>query len=226
MARNILKSIEMLKYRTQLYLKVKTILTRTVEPVRHSPVLCAYETIKYACLAYCSVFTFVSLVGFPASVNGKSMQPTLNPGHGGRDWVWVNCRKKDKLERGDLLVYTSPKDPEEFLIKRLIAMEGDVIRTEGRYSKPVVRIPPGQLWVEGDNWGNSIDSNKYGTVPKGLVDGVATHIVWPPSRVQGLCQPVPDFLRPGRVTKAEQRLGRSNRSVLHYWKIIFYFIKS
>ena len=70
------------------------------------------------------------------------------------------------MVRGDLLVYTSPKDPEEYLIKRLIAGEGDVIRTEGRYSQAVVRIPPGHVWVEGDNWANSVDSNKYGTVPK------------------------------------------------------------
>ena len=70
------------------------------------------------------------------------------------------------MVRGDLLVYTSPKDPEEYLIKRLIAAEGDVIRTEGRYSQAVVRVPPGHVWVEGDNWDNSVDSNKYGTVPK------------------------------------------------------------
>merc|ERR1711892_299739 len=47
-------------------------------------------------MVYCAWYTFTNLAGFPAAVSGKSMQPTLNPGHTrlgvlDGDWVWVNC---------------------------------------------------------------------------------------------------------------------------------------
>jgi hypothetical protein len=28
----------------------------------------------------------------------------------------------------------------------------------------VVKVPPGHIWVEGDNWRHTVDSNDYGTV--------------------------------------------------------------
>jgi len=231
MSRNIKTLVQgLLNSKKGLYLQIRTSVIKNVtKPLNHNPVqfcksavtdifLFCQSVAKYTCLVYCSVYTFINLVGYPASVNGKSMQPTLNPGHTRlsywqQDWVWVSCRRSRiaSMVRGDLLVYTSPKDPEEYLIKRLIAAEGDVIRTEGRYSQAVVRVPPGHVWVEGDNWDNSVDSNKYGTVPKGLVGGVATHIIWPLARVQTLGQQVPDFLMPGRVTRADQKLEWSNR---------------
>jgi len=235
----------LLDYKAGLLIKMKSSVRMNItEPMKQNPTqffrlvaidmfLFCQNVVKLSCLVYCSVYTFINTVGYPASVNGKSMQPTLNPGAARmgylqKDWEWVNCSRGriSTMSRGDLLVYTSPKDPEEYLIKRLIATEGDIIRTEGRYNQPVVRIPPGHLWVEGDNWDNSVDSNKYGTVPKGLVGGVATHIIWPPSRVQALSQRVPETLRPGRVTRADQKVEWSNRSWLQFWKILFYFIKN
>lgn len=190
---------------------------------------------KTACLGYCAGYTFINLVGYPASVNGKSMQPTLNPagpspGSGwlGMDWVWVNCwrARRYNLSRGDLLVYTSPKDPHEYLIKRLIAAEGDTITTGDRHSQPVVRIPQGHVWVEGDNWDNSVDSNMYGAVPKGLVSGVASHIIWPPSRMQMLDSTVPAMLKPSRVTRAEVKMDLSTGSWHQVWKVILHFIRN
>ena len=156
---------------------------------------------------------------YPASVNGKSMEPTINPspslGSGwlDMDWVWVNCWRawRYNLSRGDLLVYTSPKDPYEYLIKRLIADEGDTFATGERHSQPVVRIPQGHVWLEGDNWNNSVDSNMYGAVPKGLVSGVASHIIWPPSRMQMLDSTMPAMLKPSRVTRAEVKMEWSTR---------------
>ena len=110
-----------------------------------------------------------------------------------QEWVWVNCWRGIKLDinRGDLLIYISPKDPEEFLIKRVIAMENDLVHTDGRWTEEtgnprLIRIPRGHVWVQGDNLHNTVDSNKYGPVSLGLVVGVATHIVWPLGRIQRL----------------------------------------
>ena len=104
-----------------------------------------------------------------------------------QDWVWVNCWRRS-VDRGDLLIYISPKDPDEFLIKRVIALENDLVQTDGRWAEEtgrddLVRIPRGHVWMQGDNLSNTVDSNKYGPVCLSLTIGVATHIVWPPSRM-------------------------------------------
>ena len=110
-----------------------------------------------------------------------------------QDWVWVNCWRGARLDisRGDLLIYISPKDPDELLIKRVIALENDLVRTDGRWAEEtgnddLVRIPRGHAWLQGDNLSNTVDSNKYGPVSLGLTIGVATHIVWPPGRISKL----------------------------------------
>jgi len=100
-----------------------------------------YQVSKVVVLGYCVGSTVINLVGYPASVNGKSMQPALNPGPSlgtgwlAMDWVWVNCWKAKRYK----------EDPYEYLIKRLIAVEGDTVETRGRYTQPTVRIPQGQL---------------------------------------------------------------------------------
>ena len=94
------------------------------------------------------------------------------------------------------MAFWKPHDPESLSVKRVIGIPGDkVIRDRRRLqndqnSKRLglarvadeVTVPAGQIWVEGDNWRNSLDSNDFGTVPINLVTGKATAIVWPPSR--------------------------------------------
>jgi signal peptidase I len=58
-----------------------------------------------------------------------------------------------------------------------------------------VTVPPGRLWVLGDNRANSEDSRYRrddpgsGTIPEGAVVGRAFVIIWPPSRIGDL--PIP-----------------------------------
>jgi len=233
MARNNLRIVMLRLKDSRQILFMKDWFIKTAQSVSVNPTRFCFSVVKDVSMVYCAWYTFTNLVGFPAAVNGKSMQPTLNPGHTrlgvlDSDWVWVNCwrARRYKMARGDLLVYTSPKDPEEYLIKRMIAGEGDVVHTEGRHSKAVVRVPQGHVWAEGDNWGNSVDSNMYGPVPKGLVSGVARTIIWPPSRMQVLEVSVPDMLKPSRVTRAEVKTELTNRPWPQFWKILLYFIRN
>ena len=173
MTRNNLRKVMLRLKDSRQILFMKDWLIKTAQSVSGNSTRFCSSVVKDVAMVYCAWYTFTNLVGFPAAVSGKSMQPTLNPGHTrlgvlDSDWVWVNCwrARRYKMARGDLLVYTSPKDPEEYLIKRMIAGEGDVVHTEGRHSKAVVRVPQGHVWAEGDNWGNSVDSNMYGPVPK------------------------------------------------------------
>ena len=136
--------------------------------VRGASAVVSRVAIGYFC--YKSVTTSC---GWISTISGKSMQPTLNPSMVGKvedltwrqkwiwsDWVWINCWHR--VGRGDLLVYVSPKNPEELLIKRVIATAGDIVETNGRgdYPIPRVRIPLGHVWVQGDNRAVSVDSNK------------------------------------------------------------------
>jgi len=91
-------------------------------------------------------------------------------------------------------------------IKRVVALPGE--RVEGVRGKvlvdgheliepylpagvttsdfPAVVVPPGTLWVMGDNRGNSADSRIFGPVPRSTVVGRAFARVWPPNHTSFL----------------------------------------
>ncbi|GFO44080.1 mitochondrial inner membrane protease subunit 2 [Plakobranchus ocellatus] len=93
-------------------------------------------------------------------------------------------RKEGGKELGGVPLKTgrsSPKNPSEWLIKRVIALEGDQIKSSGCFEESV-NIPRGHCWVEGDNRLCSLDSNNFGPVPTGLITAKATRVLWPPDR--------------------------------------------
>ena len=60
-------------------------------------------------------------------------------------------------------------DPYDYVIKRLVALEGDIIVNSNYSPKQPVVIGKGACWIEGDN-DNSVDSNsEYGPISKGLI---------------------------------------------------------
>ncbi|XP_072777962.1 mitochondrial inner membrane protease subunit 2 isoform X3 [Taeniopygia guttata] len=169
--------------------------------------------------------TFLDRVACVARVEGASMQPSLNPGgREASDVVLLNhwsIRNYD-VQRGDIVslvssvsfwrsipfaTYTwclnvvclfllrSPRNPEQKIIKRVIALEGDIIKTIG-YKKKYVKVPHGHIWVEGDHHGHSFDSNAFGPVSLGLLHARATHILWPPQRWQKLQPMLPPERKP------------------------------
>src|SRR5205814_9307659 len=59
----------------------------------------------------------------------------------------------------------SPSNPEKIAIKRVVALEGDIVHTRPPYPYPRAEVPTGHLWVEGDEGGRqTIDSNQFGPV--------------------------------------------------------------
>lgn len=59
---------------------------------------------------------------FQSDVNGVSMQPTLTSG----DKIIIN--RLSKIQRNDLIMFTSPKNKNDHLIKRVVGMPGDTVR--------------------------------------------------------------------------------------------------
>jgi inner membrane protease subunit 2 len=65
-------------------------------------------------------------------VEGRSMQPVLNPetqagAVPSRNWVAIN-RMVVGLHRGDVVTLIHPEAPEKSIVKRIVALEGDVIK--------------------------------------------------------------------------------------------------
>lgn len=141
-------------------------------------------------------------------IPSKSMLPTLQPG----DRVLVNRLAYDAHapNRGDVIVFRRPPGaprapgaPED-LIKRVIGLPGDTVSTSGGHVfidgrqlrepylapdtpsdglvEPVV-VPPGHLWVMGDNRTNSADSRVFGPLDQDLIVGRAFARVWPIGRM-------------------------------------------
>ncbi|KAF2355912.1 Peptidase S24/S26A/S26B/S26C, partial [Trinorchestia longiramus] len=142
--------------------------------------------------------TFVDCIGYVAKVDGVSMQPSLNPDPNlSSDFVFLSrwAWRKFSYSRGDVVSLTSPKNPNQAIIKRVIGLEGDLVKTLG-YRRKYLRVPRGHCWVEGDHTGHSLDSNHFGPVALGLITAKATTIVWPPNRWGPLESHVPGGRQP------------------------------
>lgn len=67
------------------------------------------------------------------------------------------------------------------VIKRVVALEGDAVQTRPPYPFASEVVPPGQVWVEGDQpeGRKTLDSNWYGPISKSLIVGRVMAVVWP-----------------------------------------------
>ncbi|MBS3977828.1 MAG: signal peptidase I [Syntrophomonadaceae bacterium] len=141
----------------------------------------------------------------PFYIPSGSMEPTLMPG----DRIIVNklVYRYSEPERGDVVVFKYPLDPEKDYIKRIVAVSGERIEVDdGRlfinyeqvsehYLPPGLiyndfgpaEVPAGQYFVMGDNRNNSQDSRIWGPLPRDNFVGKAVIIFWPLNRI-GLIQ--------------------------------------
>lgn len=132
-------------------------------------------------------YTFLKHGYSPYQITGFSMSPYLNPGLDSltNDIVLVkkfNIKSPGKLKIGDIVVFKSPLNPERLSVKRIVGLQGDKIKTKLPFPKETSIVPRNHIWVEGDNTFHSIDSNNFGAVSKGLVEGKVIAIIWPLTR--------------------------------------------
>ncbi|GBF32969.1 signal peptidase I [Desulfocucumis palustris] len=132
-----------------------------------------------------------------------SMLPTLQVGD--RLLIEKLSYKLTDIERGDIVVFHPPATSEfkDDMIKRVIGLPGDTVEiNEGtvfingkpldepyEMEKPADdfsphKVPPGNIFVMGDNRNKSYDSRFWGTVPVNLVVGKAVVRYYPLKNVE------------------------------------------
>ena len=155
-------------------------------------------------LAVAALFCFF-LIAFVAQafrVQGTSMQPLLADG----ERIIVNkfVYRFHAIERGDVVVFWYPREPQISFIKRVVGLPGEVIELRrGALYVNGQRIPEGYLaaqyrdsdnypptevkkgfyFVLGDHRNSSNDSRTWGEVPEKYIYGKAVYRFWPPSHM-------------------------------------------
>ena len=126
----------------------------------------------------------------PAVVDSDSMEPTLNPGS--LVFVFKAAPQLSGIHPGDVVVFQSPED-NSTVIKRVVAVGNQTVEVRDAVlfvdgvapDEPFVdyksidgthfslrHVPPGEVFVMGDNRERSIDSRDFGTLPLSSLQGL------------------------------------------------------
>ncbi|MET0754169.1 MAG: signal peptidase I [Pyrinomonadaceae bacterium] len=157
-----------------------------------------------------AVFVLLGVfVAQPVVVEGTSMLPQLHDG----ERLLVNKLVYYKfksvswghIERGDVVVFWYPKEPDKSYVKRVIGLPGEIVEIRSgkvyidgtQLSEPYLdtehnqnlpnyaakKIDEHYFFVMGDNRDNSSDSRIWGLVPEKYIYGKAFFRYWKPSNI-------------------------------------------
>lgn len=139
-------------------------------------------------------------------IPSESMVPTLKIG----DRVLVNRLSYDlhDVHRGDIVVFKAPPEAQsegiKDLVKRVVGLPGETVeaREDGRIyvddrlldepylprgtttsNLPPTKVPPGHLFMMGDNRGASRDSRFFGPIEESSIIGRVFVRIWPPQHI-------------------------------------------
>lgn len=127
------------------------------------------------------------------SIPSSSMEPTLQVG----DTVLVTPYRSGRPPvRGEVIVFHSPANADEMVVKRIVAVPGDLVETrDGKlligahtvaepYAEGITAAVAPQIvaansfYVLGDNRPNSYDSRLWGSINESAIAGRARLILW------------------------------------------------
>ena len=174
------------------------------------------ETVVFIGSLFIVVYLFIMQ---PNQVKGASMDPTFNTG----DYIFTSkvTYKFRGYNRGDVVVFKSPKNPDIEYIKRIIGLPGDKVMVkdsevfvngiklaenyiaaktnlwENGFSKngEEITVPGGELFVMGDNRPRSSDSREFGPVPEDSIIGQVFYRYFPSTKMGSIDNPLPENLR-------------------------------
>jgi signal peptidase I len=149
----------------------------------------------------------------PQEINGQSMDPFFHNG----EYILTNkvIYKFRDPQRGDIVIFKSPKNKEIDYIKRIIGLPGERVKlhenvfyvNDQAVEEPYIPtdtpiyggsflqedmeivVPEGKYFVVGDNRPHSADSREFGPISKEDFIGMAFLRYWPFSRAEILPHP-------------------------------------
>ncbi len=171
------------------------------------------ETVTFVGSLFIVVYLFIMQ---PNQVKGRSMEPTFVD----KDYIFTSkiTYQFRQLERGDVIVFKSPKNPDVEFIKRIIGLPGDKVRVDGGvvyvngmaleetytstnetplwengfiHDGVQVTIPQGQIFVMGDNRPMSSDSRDFGPVDINSIIGQVFYRYYPLQKTGVIDNPLP-----------------------------------
>lgn len=152
----------------------------------------------------------------PQEISGSSMTPNFQNG----EYILTNkvIYKTKDPQRGDVVVFKSPRNKDIDYIKRVIALPGETILLKDQrifingkilnepyeYNKPIFgesflhegqpyTVPAGTYFVMGDNRPGSSDSREFGPIVKEDFIGKALLRYWPTDQMGLIPQPAYEF---------------------------------
>jgi len=150
-----------------------------------------------------AIIVFILILAFQAyQVSGGN---GMEPGLVSNQHITVNKMAYwfHSPERGEVIVFHNPQSPNDNLIKRIIGLPGDTIRTDSTHvwvnnvqlKEPYINAPPnttlnpiantwhvpsGQYFVLGDNRPLSYDDSRYiGFIPRDYIVGEVVLVLFP-----------------------------------------------
>ena len=157
-----------------------------------------------------AVFVLLGVfVAQPVVVEGTSMLPQLHDGERllVNKLVYYKFQSVDwgHFERGDIVVFWYPRDPDKSYVKRIIGLPGETVELKNgivlingtalsesyldtEHNQSLPSFPPKKVeehyyFVMGDNRDNSSDSRYWGLVPEKYIYGKAFFRYWKPSEI-------------------------------------------
>jgi signal peptidase I len=172
--------------------------TLQIPPVVRSSIVETLDACIFAAVLSLVIITFIVQAFY---IPSGSMEPTLMIND--RILVAKFLYRVEPVQRGDVIVFRYPLNPQRDFVKRVIGLPSDHVQLKegvvyiggNRWSEkgytirpdfgnygPVV-VPSQEFLVLGDNRNNSEDSRFFGYVPRENIIGKALFIYWPPQRI-------------------------------------------
>lgn len=174
------------------------------------------ETVVFVGSLFIVVYLFILQ---PNQIKGASMEPTFESG----DYIFTSkiTYRFRPPERGDVVVFRSPRNQDIEFIKRVIGLPGDVVMIhdqeiyvndniinepyiaaktplwEGGFIKDGMPylVPDGELFVMGDNRPRSSDSREFGSIEETSIIGQVFYRYFPTDKMGKIINPFPTQLR-------------------------------
>jgi len=173
-----------------------------------------WDVVKLVILAFIIVWPIHKFVFQPFLVQGPSMEPSFFD----KEYLIVEeiSYRFKHPQRGEVVVFRSPNNPKDYLIKRVIGLPNERVMIKkggvmiynnsrtGGFKLDELYLPPGlmtggdvdvqigsnQYFILGDNRSVSLDSRSFGVVDRQSIIGRVWLRGWPLNRITGFNTPV------------------------------------